>query len=141
MKQRGRKSAAELSVVTSVPGQRPEPPANLTEQQAEVWRMVTSTKPHDWFTKDTHKLLVSYCKHATTAEQIDRALDNTPDSALSDAEGLKQYKELVGLREKQTRALTALSRSMRLTHQSVYRSESKKARESSDKPKPWAQNG
>jgi hypothetical protein len=136
MSARGKKSSAALAVVTALPGQRPAPPDELTQDQADVWKMVVATKPVDWFTPDTHKLLISYCKHATTARVLDEQIDNFDPAWLTEPEGLLRYKELTGIREKQTRALTALSRSMRLTHQSVYRPEKANAKTAVTK-KPW----
>jgi hypothetical protein len=136
MAQRGRKSAAALSVVPGIPGGRPEPPEGLTEEQAEVWRSIVATKPADWFERDTHKLLVSYCKHASIASALDREIDTFDPEWLRDKEGLDRYKSLTDMREKHTRALTALSRSMRLTHQSQYRAESAATKQRKS-AKPW----
>lgn len=135
MAQRGKKSAAALSVVPAPTETRPEPPAELTDEQAEVWRSVVATKDPNWFSDDTHKLLVSYCKHASIAAALDREIDEFDPQWLRDAEGLDRYKTLTDMREKHTRALTALSRSMRLTHQSQYRPESSSSK--TPKRKPW----
>jgi len=55
-----RKSAAALSLVAVIPGQRPEPPDDLSEVAAVVWREVVATKPHDWFAGSLDHLGV-YC--------------------------------------------------------------------------------
>lgn len=126
MQQPGRTSTAALAVVPIGTVAAPEPPAELNDAQAEVWRTVVSSRPNDWFTPDTHKLLVSYCKHATTAAILDAQIDDFDPEWLKDDEGVERYKKLTDMREKQTRALTALARSMRLTHQATYRPEAKK---------------
>lgn len=120
MAQRGRKSAAALSVVSSIPGSRPEPPAELTEEQAEVWRSVVQTKPAEWFTDDSHPLLVAYCKHVTTARVLSQQIDRFEPEWLKEDDGPDRYKRLLDMREKETRAVTSLARSMRLTQQSRY---------------------
>src|SRR5690349_13774192 len=55
-----RKSAAALSVVAVLPGQRPEPPEDLSDVAAAVCREVVATKPHDWFAGSLDHLAV-YC--------------------------------------------------------------------------------
>ena len=52
MAQRGRKSAVALATVAVIPGQRPAPPAELTEEQAEEWRAIVATKPPEWFNRE-----------------------------------------------------------------------------------------
>ena len=70
MLQRGRKSAADLSLVATLPGQRPEPPEKLSDSEAELWCAVVATKPSDWFTPDTAPLLVGYCRVSAYADQL-----------------------------------------------------------------------
>ena len=53
MRQRGRKSAESLVVVPAVLLQRPDPPAELSIEQAEVWRAYVADMPADWFTPKT----------------------------------------------------------------------------------------
>jgi hypothetical protein len=48
--QRGRKSAESLAILAAVPGQRPEPPAELTAEQAAEWRAIVGRRPVDCFT-------------------------------------------------------------------------------------------
>lgn len=139
MAQRGRKSAASLAVVTTLPGQRAEPPRELTKAQAEVWRAVVSTKPADWFTEDTHPLLMAYCRHVVTATVLARQIDGFNPDWLADEDGLKRYEKLLAMRERETRAMTALARSMRLTQQSRYKAETAATKASSvgSGRKPW----
>lgn len=138
MAKRGKKSAASLAVVPVVPGKRPEPPAELTEAQAEVWRAVVQTKPADWFTDDSHPLLVAYCKHVVTARQLGAAIDAFNTALLTDDEHVKRYDKLLAMRERETRAITALARSMRLTQQARY--DAKRANTAASQTqarKPW----
>ena len=120
MAKRGKKSAASLAVVQVLPGQRPEPPAELTEAQASVWRAVVQTKPADWFTDDTFPLLAAYCRHVVAARALSEAVDRFDMSLLADEEHIKHYDKLLAMRERETRAVLALARSMRLTQQSRY---------------------
>ena len=127
MQQRGRKSAASKTLksvnvedsVTAIP-RSATPPADFTEFEASIWTQVVNTKPADWFGTDTHPLLIAYCKHVATAAVLDRKIaEFEPEWMDSDA-GLARYDKLLSAREKQSRAIMALARSMRLTQQSQY---------------------
>jgi hypothetical protein len=82
--QSGRKSTESLSVVVTMPGQRPEPPPSLGDAESAIWRLVVSCHPHDWFIASTHVLLMEYCeewvKSREMSEQLSRlSLDNPAD--------------------------------------------------------------
>jgi hypothetical protein len=67
---RGPKSAeAQLtpSVAELRGDARPEPPEDLTEEQAVEWRAVVDRLPTDWFSRETHGLLSQYVRHVVTA--------------------------------------------------------------------------
>ena len=71
---RGRKSAGALTL-TVVTGdvevvRRPEPPTELTREQAAEWRAVVDRLPADWFARETHGLLVQYCRHVVAARRV-----------------------------------------------------------------------
>ena len=121
MKQHGRKSAeAQMAVANVEPIPRAAPPGELTDYEAAIWSSVVNTKPADWFQADTLPLLKSYCKHVSTAATIDQQIENFDPEWLTTDEGLNRFRILADMREKQSRALTALARSMRLTQQSKY---------------------
>lgn len=138
MTKRGRRSAASLSVVQTLPGQRPEPPRELTREQKAIWRAVVQTKPADWFTDDSHPLLVAYCRHITTARDLGATIDGFDLALLAEDEHLKRYDRLLAMRERETRAITALARSMRLTQQARYDTKSANtAAKSAPASRPW----
>jgi hypothetical protein len=61
MAQRGRKSAAALSVVSMIGNERPAPPDELTEDEAAEWRAIAGPMPPDWFTRENYPLLEYPC--------------------------------------------------------------------------------
>jgi hypothetical protein len=137
--QAGRKSSAALSVVPSgvvAVLERPVAPAELTDAQAEVWQSVVGARPAGWFTADTHPSLVAYCRHVVEARRIDALVDGFKPEWMETPDGLTRYERLLKLRELQTRAITSLARSMRLTHQAQYRPDSKANRPAGPK-RPW----
>lgn len=126
MSQRGRKSAAALSVVTEKPVsylERPEPPADLTAEQAEEWICVTDGLPAEWFSSVTHGLLTQYCRHVVAARKVSQLI------AGAEAEKeliIEDYDRLLKMQEREGRALSSLATRMRITQQSTYDKTKKK---------------
>ena len=139
MQQRGRKSTAGLVAASNIePIPRVPPPGNLSDYEAAVWQAVVNTKPADWFQADTLPLLLSYCKHVSHAATLDQEIMEFNREWLRDDEGVKRYKLLTDMRERESRAMTALARSMRLSHQSQYRAEGAATVKGKQKAaKPW----
>ena len=70
---RGRKSSAELSILTMSTVEtimRPDAPYDLTDEQADEWRAVVNRMPADWFPRETHGMLTQYCRHVVAARRV-----------------------------------------------------------------------
>lgn len=141
MTQRGRKTADQVVAerrLSLVPGRKAEPPAELSEFQAEVWRQVVGSKPAEWFGGDTERLLIAYCRHASTAAILDQQVDAFNPEWMADEAGLRRYKTLTEMRERETRAMVSLATKMRLTQQSRYKSETAERMNAREKEvHPW----
>ena len=146
---RGRKSAAELSVVQGIP-QRPEPPGELTPEQADEWRAIVARMPVDWFGRELWPLLCAYCRHVTNSRHIAALVEVAHKGDLTDRKALMRYNRLLGMQERQSNVMASLGTRMRLTNQSRYTATSaasrakggttgKKLWETPDDagPKPW----
>lgn len=117
MKQRGRKSKAQLSVPEIKPKERPEPPECLTEEEAEEWRAIVGRMPADWFQREHYPALENLCRHAVASRM---------------AEGSDLARE--------SRAVLACMRALRLTHQAQYdaaKADRSVKRAASGGPAPW----
>ena len=139
MRQRGRRSAAELAVIVGEFGKRPEPPDYLTGRQAEIWRETTASEPLDFFSSAALRgLLADYCRHRQAAEDVSAIIDNFKPEWLKNGEGVKRYQALSRIREIETRAAMSMARSLRLTNQSRYmpRGAARTALNASG-PRPW----
>ena len=101
---RGRKSAAELGVVHGIL-QRPEPPDELTPEQADEWRAVVARMPVNWFGREIHPLLCAYCRHVTNARRIAALIEAAHDLDIGDRTALMRLNRLLGLQERQSNAL------------------------------------
>jgi hypothetical protein len=122
----GRKSTAELGVkISALEVKRPKPPAEFSPEEKETWKSITAQKPPDWFRKDTFPLLTAYCSHIENARRIDRLLTavrtdeymRTDDLSFTDY--LNCLNTLLRARDRESRALISLARSMRLSQQAM----------------------
>jgi hypothetical protein len=128
MAKRGRKSAAELAIVTTLSDERPDAPYDLTDVQAGIWRGIVDRLPADYFPAESFEMLAAYCRHVTAARALAVEIDRYEQSWLRDAEGLDRYGKLLAMRDREVRGILAVSRALRLTNQSRYRPESAAAK-------------
>ncbi len=137
---RGRKSAAELATITSTGiavTRRPEPPAHLGDDAAEIWRSITNSLPADWFSPGTLPLLEALCGLTVSQRCTLRALQVAERGGDDfDRESWEKLQKQLG--EVSGRIATLATR-MRLTPQSRYgaRGADTAARSVGDGPKPW----
>jgi len=121
MAPRGRKSAASKEVKSAqLPGQRPAPPDDLTEFQAEEWRAIVGRLPSDWFSRETHGLLIQYVRHAENAAKLSTVLNAFPLEDINTEDGAERFDKLTKMFEREGRAMSSLATRMRLTQQSRY---------------------
>jgi hypothetical protein len=141
MRQHGRKSpAAQATVIVGEFGKRPEPPAELTARQAEIWRETAASEPVEFFATAAQRgLLADYCRHREAAENVSAVIDRFNPEWLKNSEGVKQYQALSRIREVETRAAMSMARSLRLTNQSRYghRAAHTAAANAAKGPRPW----
>jgi phage terminase small subunit len=141
----GRKSAASLSVVASLPAamQRPEPPEDLSSEQAEEWRAVVARMPAGWFTRETHQVLATYCRHVVNARRLAAAIEDFKPAWLADDDGLKRYDKLLAMADREGKALTMTATRLRLTPQARYTAgaAATAANKAGAGEKPWQKQG
>lgn len=122
MQQRGRKSAAQLTVVAGTIDGRPKPPAELTKQQAEVWNRVVASESSDFFrTAAVQQQLHRYCVRLSEVEWLDAQIaeGKKPESDVS----LPDMDRLMKMRDREDGACVTLATKLRLTNQSRYRAD------------------
>ena len=135
---RGRKPATEVATIPNIGVEdRPQPPLNLNDEQQGEWIQVVNRLPADWFPSETHSMLAQYCRHASTANKVAfliAEMESRPVSQDAVEEGevvdayfdLDDYNKLLNMQERESRAMTALARSLRFTLQATYDKEKKK---------------
>lgn len=139
MSERGKKSVASLAVATPVGiDRRIAPPRALTPAQKAEWVAIVNSRPADWFGEEHLGMLTQYCRHKAQSDLIAQQLEQFDPIWLADEDGLKRFDKLGAMLERETRAMNALLRSMRLTQQSLYNAKSgNTASEKSKGRKPW----
>lgn len=141
MRTRGRHSAAENTVIiTGAFGQRPDPPAELTPRQAELWReIVASEDPKFFDTGALRGLLASYCQHREAAEKINEVINSFDALWLRNGEAVKRYQTLLRMRDLEARGAAGMATKLRLTNQARYtpHGAASAARTAAKGPKPW----
>jgi phage terminase small subunit len=119
MGSRGRKSADELTTRPVLLNERrPEPPESLSPRAAAVWKEVVGTVPLGWFSKAQYPIVMAYCRHAAQAEVLAEQVDRFEPEWLSADGGIERLNKLLSMAERESRAMTACARSMRITKQS-----------------------
>ncbi len=117
MRQRGRKSGASLEVLAFPERKKPEPPVDMPPRQAAEWRAVVGRLPYDWFERETHALLVMYCRHVDAAWHVAQLIEQIQ---CAETVNVEDYQRLLTMQEKEGRAIASLATKLRLTNQSRY---------------------
>lgn len=141
MKSRGRKSTDALSVVAFA---RPEiePPDDLSEREATIFREIVRSKPPDYFGGPHVALVANLARAYDTADRVWALLNSETIEALVEREGTIALGRLLAMHDRACRLALSLATKLRLTHQSVYRAETA-ARIPVAPPtlrKPWLQS-
>jgi hypothetical protein len=118
MRQRGRKSAESLVVVPAVLLRRPDPPAELSIEQAEVWRAYVADMPADWFTPKTWPDLIGLCRLVTNSRLLGQTLREYEGGIPTDKDGFHRYHQIQKMHESEALSITTIETKLRLTHQS-----------------------
>ena len=134
MMQRGRKSALSLleTAMTDI-CPRPEPPAELSEEEGAEWIEMCNAVPADYFDKPAQVVLAQYCRHVVVARHLSELIRRCEKSKKFDA---KQFRFLIREQRAETLAIYGCLRSMRLTHLAIKPS-SRTPIPSNPMPRPW----
>jgi len=134
MAKTGRRSAASLGVAPVAPLEtikRPSPPAELTVEQAAEWRAVVSRMAPEWFPRETHGLLATFCRHVVAARRVARLIETC---VAAEPINVDQFDQLLRLQERESRAISSLATRMRITQQATVHKSRQKPEQS---PSPW----
>ena len=132
---RGRPSLESLTVPHNPTEivQRPDAPYDLTIEQTEEWCAIVQTMPPDHFMRGNYPLLAQLCRHIVSSRRIAQLIEQVATEEVLD---LKDLSALLQLQAAESAAIMRLSRSMRLTQQSIMRAETTKHPKGPTK-RPW----
>lgn len=148
MKQHGRKSVEAIAAAMAKPSvikggfgrKRLEPPEDLPEGQAKIWRETVAGEPSDFFnTAATRALLTDYCRHRFAANEFAALIDAFPPEHLVTPEGMRRYDWLSKQMDRNSQAASRLATKLRLTNQSRWQPQSAaiKAEAALAESNPW----
>jgi len=135
MGDRGRKSTAELSVLSNVTElempTRSEPPEYLTEEQANEWREIVASCPVDQFPRGRHASLASHCTHIVQRRKLAQKLEayeRDPEYTISG------YKKLADMHAVESAAIDRSAVRLGLAYSTAYE---KRGGKQQTAKKPW----
>lgn len=134
-----RTSGAALSVVVGTIDGRPKPPDDLTKFQREVWERTVANEANTFFnTAALQQMLKEYCRHVESAHKLAQMIEVVEQSKSFDGESIKAYDKLLGMRDRETKALGDKATKLRLTNQARYtpQAASTASKKAQDR-KPW----
>jgi hypothetical protein len=139
MATRGRKSSAALSVVIGSIDGRPKPPGDLTAFQRGVWERTVANEANTFFnTAALQQLLKEYCRHVESAAKLAKLIEVVEQQSQFDDESIKAYDRLLGMRDRETKAIVDKATKLRLTNQARYtpQAAATASKKATDR-KPW----
>ena len=110
MGDRGRKSAAELSLASAngvvKRAERAEPPSELTAEQRAEWMTVVNANAADRFTEAQLPMLAAHCRHVVAQRRIGQLI---ADLERQDDIDIGDYDRLLKMQERESRCLSSLA--------------------------------
>src|SRR5215204_6292600 len=108
---RGRRSAADLSVIVDISrAPPPPPPGELSDEQATIWRDAAGAMPGNWLNRAAHPILVQYTRHITRARTLEKLIAQFRPEWLAAEGGLERLNKLLAAAERETKAIVACAR-------------------------------
>ena len=138
MQKRGRPSAADQAAPSNVVNLRsepPDPPEELTEAQANVWREVVDSRGGDLIAPEAYS---AYCRAVVAADQIAHQLSAFEICQLTGYEEIRIWDKLHAMQDRALRLVASLAGKLRLTPASrVHRESAGRNAAKGEKKRPW----
>ena len=115
----GPKTQPDVIMEPDLPGELPDPPGELSEDEAKEWRRYWLVSPPGWFPKETWPLLVQLCRHIVNARWLGETMQEIRVGLLDprNAEDIKHLEVVTRLHDREGRAMSAIMERLRLTTQ------------------------
>jgi hypothetical protein len=119
---RGRPSASDRSALVLHIGKPvpPEPSPDLTPEQAVLWRNTLAALPGDWVEPAALPVLAELCRRVCRARLLEgQVRDFDPEWIQQHAGGIERFDRLLAMADRETKAVIACCRALRLTPSAV----------------------
>ena len=136
----GRRSAAASTIEGSALGavhqmsNRPDAPYDLAGEELAEWLAIVYAMPPEHFSRVHFPMLAQFCRHVVASRRIGMLVQQECAKPKFD---LAKYRTLLSMQAAEFNQINRLARSMRLTQQAIWRSDSARARPLSS-PQPLA---
>ncbi len=138
MAPRGRKSMSALMIDGSTAViQRPDAPYTLTDAEADEWRAIVNSMPADYFARSHYPVLSQLCRHIAASNRVAQLIEQCCAKKRGKTFNIDEFNLLNVMQNRESGVIYRLARSMRLTHQALYRAESTKPRPVGMMKAPW----
>jgi hypothetical protein len=111
---------------------RPDPPRDLNAAEATEWREIVASMPAAYSAGSHYPRLAQLCRTTVASRHTSQLIEACNKQKKPN---IQEYVRLLNVQLKESAMIIRLSRSMRLTHQGIYRADSKKQRPVF--PPPW----
>ena len=117
----GRPSSNDLSLVVDISrAPPPPPPPELSPTQATVWRDIFGSIPNGYIPRASFSVAISLVRHIERERTLAAMVETFRPEWAQTEEGLARLDKLLQMGERESRAVAARARSLRLTPQSVH---------------------
>lgn len=115
-KKSGRKSAAELAIVVDITHTPPpEPPAELNDDAALLWRATVGAMPGKWLHPGARPLLVDYCRRVGRLRWLELQIEAFDADWLKVEGGVPRLDAFLRMADRESKAIVNLARALRLS--------------------------
>src|SRR5262245_61665835 len=93
------------------------PPAELSDAQAQVWRDAVGSMRGGWLQRGAHAILVEYTRHVCRARLLEQEIAHFDREWIAAPGGLERLDRLLAAADRESKAVVACARALRLTPQ------------------------
>jgi|SRR5215475_1104719 len=127
---------AALNIAPDPMPDRPDPPDELTEEEAQCWRKIVAALPPDWFRPETDPILVELCQHICMSRMFSVQIASYRNKKILTPKDSKVLYNLVKMKSTESRLVATLSTKLRLTAGAKHKTGKRALKQLSNR-KPW----
>jgi hypothetical protein len=117
-----------------MPGKRPDPPSQLSPEEAKEWAAIVGSLPPDFFPREVHPILIQLCRLIISAADVAALLREVSPS---NPDEFATYTRLLSLQMALSGGIASLLTKLRCTNQSRYSTRTAERQSVKARTKPW----